>query len=52
MIGSRESRREDIELSGASIEDQDFIAHAREDVERLLAEVRRLKSLLAGQLSK
>jgi hypothetical protein len=31
----------DIELSGATIADQDFIAHARQDIEFLLAEVRR-----------
>lgn len=35
---------EDIYLSGASDADQDFIAHARQDVPRLLAEIRRLKS--------
>lgn len=28
--------------------DQDFIAHAREDLPRVLAEVRRLKNLIAG----
>lgn len=39
---------EDIELSGATIADQDFIAHAREDVPRLLEEVQRLRSQLAG----
>ena len=33
----------DIELIGATVEDQDFIAHARQDVPRLLEEVRRLK---------
>jgi hypothetical protein len=34
---------EDIELSRASVADQDFIAHARQDVPRLVAEVRRLR---------
>lgn len=38
---------EDIELSGATVADQDFIAHAREDVPRLLEEVQRLRSQLA-----
>ncbi len=33
-----------IELSGASRADQDFIASARQDVPRLVAEVRRLRS--------
>ena len=36
----------DIELSGATDADQDFIAHARQDVPRLIAEVRRLRALL------
>lgn len=36
---------EDIELSGATPADQDFIAHAREDVALLVAEVRRLRKL-------
>jgi hypothetical protein len=34
---------EDIELSGATDADQDFIAHAREDIPRLLSEIERLK---------
>ncbi len=38
----------DIELSGASVADQDFIAHAHEDVRRLLAEVQRLRALLGA----
>lgn len=38
---------EDIELSGASNADQDFIASARQDVPRLVAEVRRLRRLIA-----
>jgi hypothetical protein len=33
----------DIELSGATAFDQDFIAHARYDVQMLLAEVHRLR---------
>jgi hypothetical protein len=45
-VGTGESRSEDIELSGASAADQDFIAHARVDVERLVAEVQHLRSLL------
>jgi hypothetical protein len=34
---------EDIYLSGASIADQDFIAHARQDMARLLDEIERLR---------
>jgi hypothetical protein len=37
---------EDIYLSGASAADQDFIAHAKEDVEILLTEVLRLRKLI------
>jgi hypothetical protein len=39
---------DDIELTGASDEDQDFIAHARQDIPALLAEVRRLRMLVGG----
>ena len=35
----------DIEAPGLAIADQDFIAHARQDVEILLAEVERLRAL-------
>ena len=34
----------DIELTGATAADQDFIAHARQDVPRLLYEIRRLRA--------
>ncbi len=34
----------DIEPSGATAADQDFIAHARQDLPKLLAEVRRLRA--------
>lgn len=34
----------DIYLSGATLFDQDFIANARQDIPKLLAEIRRLKS--------
>lgn len=46
MTGVPESRGTDIELSGATTEDQDFIAHARQDIPRLVAEIRRLRALL------
>jgi hypothetical protein len=41
--GSDESRGTDIELSGATDADQDFIAHARQDIPRLLEEIARLR---------
>lgn len=47
MSGPPEHRGEDIELIGATVADQDFIAHARTDLPNLLAEVRRLRVLLA-----
>ena len=47
MTGTAEKRGDDIELSGASRADQDFIAHARQDVPRLVAEIQRLKQLLS-----
>lgn len=46
MTGTGAARGKDIELTGATIADQDFIAHAREDIPQLLAEIRRLKSML------
>ncbi len=47
MTGKGNSRGEDIELIGATTADQDFIAHARQDVPSLLSEIQRLKNLLA-----
>lgn len=44
MTGTPECRGPDIELSGATGNDQEFIAHARTDVPRLLAEIRRLRT--------
>jgi hypothetical protein len=35
---------EDIYLAGATTEDQDFIACARQDIPRLIAEIERLKA--------
>lgn len=43
MTGEANSRGPDIELSGASRADQDFIAHARQDIPRLLREIELLK---------
>jgi hypothetical protein len=38
---------EDIYLTGATLADQDFTAGARQDIPNLLAEIRRLKALIA-----
>lgn len=46
MTGNSNKRGEDIELTGATNSDQDFIAHARQDIPRLLAEVERLRKHL------
>ena len=37
--------KDDIEPTGATHADQDFMAEARQDIPRLLAEIRRLKML-------
>jgi hypothetical protein len=48
QTGEGAARGEDIELSGATVADQDFIAAARQDMPRLLAEVRALRKRLAS----
>jgi len=48
MTGGGTNRARDIELDGATSADQDFIAHAREDIPRLLDEIGRLRELLGG----
>ena len=40
---------DDIYLTGASTDDQDFIAHARQDLPALIAEIRRLQDLLSSE---
>jgi hypothetical protein len=40
-----ETRGEDLEISGASNADLDFIAHARQDIPTLIAEIERLQKL-------
>ncbi|WP_282045183.1 hypothetical protein [Roseibium album] len=49
MTGNSNKRGEDIELTGATNSDQDFIAHARQDIPRLLAEVERLRKHLSKE---
>ena len=43
------TRGDDIELTGASAADQDFIARARQDIPALLDEIDRLRSQLRSQ---
>jgi hypothetical protein len=42
----QQKRGEDLEVIGATTEDLDFIAHARQDVPALIAEIERLKKLI------
>jgi hypothetical protein len=46
QTGQGADRGEDIEMTGATVADQDFMAAARQDVPRLIAEMRRLRALL------
>ncbi|MGX9576835.1 hypothetical protein [Mesorhizobium sp. f-mel] len=46
QTGQGADRGEDIEMTGATVADQDFMAAARQDLPRLIAEVRRLRGLL------
>lgn len=47
QVGPTAEPKDDIDIVGATEADQDFMAHARSDVPRLLAEVRRLRALMA-----
>ena len=47
MVGEADHRLEDIELIGATIEDQDFIANAKQDIPKLINEIKRLKNSLS-----
>lgn len=46
MVGEGKKRSDDIELSGATKADQDFIASARQDVPALVEEIKKLKAEL------
>jgi hypothetical protein len=46
MTGEGAARGGDIELTGATEADYDFIAHARQDIPRLLEEVEGLRKLV------
>jgi hypothetical protein len=41
-----DQRGNDIYLTGGTLDDQDFIAHARQDIPVLISEIRRLNLLL------
>jgi hypothetical protein len=45
MVGQGSERTNDIELNGATRADREFVAHARQDIPRLLAEIFRLRKL-------
>jgi hypothetical protein len=44
-----ETRGEDLEISGATNADLDFIAHARQDIPDLINEIERLKNIIDGK---
>ena len=44
MTGTEEQRGEDIEMTGATIADYDFIANARQDIPLLISAIRELKT--------
>ncbi len=44
MTGTDNKRGEDFYLTGGTNGDLDFIAHARQDIPRLIAEIKRLKT--------
>jgi hypothetical protein len=49
MTGDGDTRGNDIELSGATNADQDFIAACRQDVPLLVAEIRALREQLLNR---
>ena len=44
MTGTSDKRGEDIEMIGATKADFDFIANARQDIPRLISEIRELRN--------
>jgi hypothetical protein len=51
MTGEGENRDEDLEIFGATTEDYDFIASAKQDVPLLINEIKRLNQLLTETLN-
>lgn len=48
MTGENEDRGVDIEIFGATIDDLEFIAHARQDIPKLVDEIVRLNEIIEG----
>ncbi|MDN3584177.1 hypothetical protein [Mucilaginibacter flavus] len=48
MTGNDINRGNDIEMNGATIEDYDFIANAKQDIPKLLNEIKELRKLLSN----
>ncbi|HEV7737003.1 MAG TPA: hypothetical protein VGO47_06470 [Chlamydiales bacterium] len=46
MTGQGDNRGEDIEMIGATDADFDFIANAKQDIPKLVEEIRRLRKLI------
>ena len=46
MVGEDNERGDDIELTGATVAAQDFIANARQDIPKLILEIRRLRAII------
>ena len=49
MTGSSENRGNDFEIDGAIPEDYDFIANAKQDIPKLLEEIKRLNLLISDK---
>jgi hypothetical protein len=45
-VGKGAEPDDDIEMIGATVADQDFIAHARSDVPKLISEIKKLRKKL------
>ena len=46
-IGTEQQRNKDIKLIDATDAEYDFIVHARQDIPKLLNEIRRLKTVIS-----
>lgn len=46
-LGQEQQRKKDIKLIDATDAEHDFIAHARQDIPKLLNEIRRLKTVIS-----
>ena len=49
IVCGHDGSEEDLYVGGGTAADQDFIAHARQDIPLLLKEIDRLQSLLKGK---